>query len=73
MRNSVKVHGGASDPENTNVGFWRIALGEHRETSLLISPKSARLIDFRVLSFRSYANADSHNIRRPNAVSNYTL
>ncbi|KAF8478464.1 RNA polymerase I-specific transcription-initiation factor-domain-containing protein [Russula ochroleuca] len=43
----VKVYGGVSDPENITDGFWRIALGEHRETCLLISSKSAQLIDFR--------------------------
>ena len=73
MRNSVRVHGGVSDPENINDGFWRIALGEHRDTCLLISSKSAQLLDFRVHSFRSCANADPYNIRRPNVASKYTL
>jgi hypothetical protein len=48
----VKVYGGVSDLDNINDGFWRAALGEHRETCLLMSSKSARLIDFRVNSFR---------------------
>ena len=73
MRNSVNIHRGVSDPENTNDDFWRISLGEHRETCLLISSKSARLIDFRVHSFRSSANADPHGNRRPNVVSRCTL
>ena len=46
VRSSVKVYGG--DRDNINDGFWRVALGEHRETCLLMSSKSARLIDFRV-------------------------
>lgn len=48
----MKVYGGVSDLNNINDGFWRVALGEHRETCLLMSSKSARLIDFRVNSFR---------------------
>jgi hypothetical protein len=51
VRSSVKVYGGVSDLDNINDGFWRVALGEHRETCLLMSSKSARLIDFRVNSF----------------------
>lgn len=43
----VKVYGVVSDLDNINDGFWRAALGEHRETCLLMSSKSARLIDFR--------------------------
>jgi hypothetical protein len=52
MRSSVKVYGGVSDLDNINDGFWRVALGEHRDTCLLMSSKSARLVDFRVNSFR---------------------
>jgi hypothetical protein len=51
VRSSVKVYGGISDLDNINDGFWRVALGEHRETCLLMSSKFARLIDFRVNSF----------------------
>jgi hypothetical protein len=52
VRSSVKVYGDVSDLDNINDGFWRAALGEHRETCLLMSSKSARLVDFRVNSFR---------------------
>ncbi len=72
MGNSVKLYGGVSDPDDINDGFWRAALGEHRETCFLMSSKSARLIDFRVNSFCSCPNADPDNIRRLNAVSNYS-
>lgn len=51
-RSSVKVYEGVPDVDNVNDGFWRVALGEHRETCLLMSSKFARLIDFRVNSFR---------------------
>jgi len=46
--NPVKVYGGVSDPDDPHDGFWRIALGDHKETCLLSSSKFVQLIDFRV-------------------------
>lgn len=59
----MKVFGGFSDPNDSNDGFWRIALGEHKETCLLMSSKSVQLVDFRVQSFCSCVNTDPHKIR----------
>ena len=48
-QNSIKVYNSASDPDFTNDGFWRIALGEPGEMCFLMTTKFAELIDFRVL------------------------
>jgi hypothetical protein len=45
----VKVFG-VSGSDDYNDGFWRIALGEHRETCFLMSSKSVQLVDFRVFT-----------------------
>ena len=60
----MKVFGGFSDPDDFHDGFWRIALDEHKETCFLMSSKSVQLVDFRVHSFCSCVNTDSHKIRQ---------
>ncbi|KAI9458490.1 RNA polymerase I-specific transcription-initiation factor-domain-containing protein [Russula earlei] len=45
--NPIKVYGGAPDSDNDD-NFWRIALGNHKETCLLSSSRFVQLIDFRV-------------------------
>jgi hypothetical protein len=60
----VKVFG-VSESDDSTDGFWRIALGEHKETCFLMSSKSLQLVDFRVYtySFHSCVDADPYRIQ----------